>query len=661
MEKKNRKSIKIKLTRTMLLAVIIPLVLVSGLTVWNLKSFTNKNFESNNETLSTITKDRINETIQRYGDLLQEFIDNDQTIGVESEYANLEKNEKLIARSDNNIVAMYFANDKKDMIESSDDKVDSSYDPTSRQWYIDAKKQTPNIAIGSPYVDLTTKQLVITISKTVERNGEFIGVVGVDIDLNTLSKQLSKVKYGETGEMNILDSEGNIIISSDESLIGENDKDNYKDWETIANSVKGRLNYTYKEEIYESYYNTEEVSGWKIILKTTAREVRSGELSVILNLAIALVVLVVIVGLIIRAIAFYLSKNITLTIEKLQEASKGNLNAYLEIKSNDEFKDLEENYNEMLNNIKKLIKRVDDSTVSVSTTSEKLANMSDEVSSSMELVSQTIGQITSGTVESANDLQSISNDMDSLSKSMNNMENTTVKVNTMAVKTDELGQNGVEIVKKLMNKSSDTKSAIKMVDEVVRNVAEGVKEVGKMNEAISEITNQTNMLALNAAIESARAGEVGKGFAVVAEEIRQLAEETAETAKKIDEVIKNINSITEEVVEDVENTVNVVEEQEEVVSESEIVFNNVISSVEDLTSNVNIIASEIKGINKMKNAVADKLQNLSAIMEETAAGAEEVSASASEVSNSAIDFTKSSKELQNLSKDLKYEVEVFQL
>ena len=134
----------------------------------------------------------------------------------------------------------------------------------------------------------------------------------------------------------------------------------------------------------------------------------------------------------------------------------------------------------------------------------------------MELVSQTIGQITSGTVESENDLQSISNDMDSLSKSMNNMENTTVRVNTMAVKTDELGQNGIEIVKKLMNKSSDTKSAIKMVDEVVRNVAEGVKEVGKMNEVISEITNQTNMLALNAAIESARAGEVGKGFAVVA-------------------------------------------------------------------------------------------------------------------------------------------------
>ncbi len=414
--------------------------------------------------------------------MLQEFIDNDQTIGVESEYVNLEKNERLIARSDKNIVAMYFANDKKDMIESSDDKVDSSYDPTSRQWYIDAKKQTPNIAVGSPYVDLTTKQLVITISKTVERNGEFIEVVGVDIDLNTLSKQLSKIKYGET----------------------------------IVNSVEGKLNYTYKDEIYESYYNTEEVSGWKIILKTTAREVRSGELSVILNLAIALVVLVVIVGLIIKAIAFYLSKNITLTIEKLQEASKGNLNAYLKIKSNDEFKDLEENYNEMLNNIKKLIKRVDYSTVSVSTTSEKLANMSDEVSSSMELVSQTIGQITSGTVESENDLQSISNDMDSLSKSMNNMENTTVRVNTMAVKTDELGQNGIEIVKKLMNKSSDTKSAIKMVDEVVRNVAEGVKEVGKMNEVISEITNQTNMLALNAAIESARAGEVGKGFAVVA-------------------------------------------------------------------------------------------------------------------------------------------------
>jgi len=644
----------------MLLSLIIPLVIVGVIMVWNLQSFISEDFKSNNKILSTIVTEKINNTISRYVDIIQEYVDNNPNIGVESEFTNLEKDEGLIKRTDKNIVDLYFANDKKQLIESAEEKMDSSFDPTSRPWYKDAKNQKNNVVLGSPYVDMSTKKLVVTISKAVEKDGQFVGVIGLDVDLSLLSKELSEVKYGKSDEMSVLDKEGNVIVSSDESLIGKQDKDNYTEWNTIANNDEGGLNYKYNDQAYDSYYNTEKISGWKIVLKTPAKEVRSGELSVIFNLLIAVVVILVLIILITRSITYHLTKNITLTIDTIKEAAKGNLNAHLKVNGEDEFKDLEENFNIMLENIKNFINKVDESTISVSETSDKLANMSDEVSSSMELVSQTIGQITSGTVESANDLQSISNDMDLLSRSMNNMEKATDKVNNMAVKTDELGHNGINIVNKLMNKSADTKSSIKKLNNVVKDVAEGVKAVEKMNEAISEITNQTNMLALNAAIEAARAGEAGKGFAVVAEEIRQLAEETAETAQKIDAVIKNINNITDTVVEDVKNTVVVVEEQEEVVSESEVVFNNVISSVDDLTLNVNNILSEIKDINKMKNGVQDKLQNLSAIMEETAAGAEEVSASASEVSNASIEFTESSRELQQLSKTLKDEVEVFQ-
>jgi methyl-accepting chemotaxis protein len=63
--------------------------------------------------------------------------------------------------------------------------------------------------------------------------------------------------------------------------------------------------------------------------------------------------------------------------------------------------------------------------------------------------------------------------------------------------------------------------------ETVGHLGTSAMEIGKVTEAITEISEQTNLLALNATIEAARAGEAGKGFAVVANEIKELAKQTA--------------------------------------------------------------------------------------------------------------------------------------
>nr|WP_320011745.1 methyl-accepting chemotaxis protein [uncultured Desulfobulbus sp.] len=67
----------------------------------------------------------------------------------------------------------------------------------------------------------------------------------------------------------------------------------------------------------------------------------------------------------------------------------------------------------------------------------------------------------------------------------------------------------------------------------VNELGLAAQEIGKVVEAITEISEQVNLLALNATIEAARAGDAGKGFAVVANKIKELARQTAEATGEI--------------------------------------------------------------------------------------------------------------------------------
>nr|WP_279380790.1 methyl-accepting chemotaxis protein [Clostridium botulinum] len=212
-----------------------------------------------------------------------------------------------------------------------------------------------------------------------------------------------------------------------------------------------------------------------------------------------------------------------------------------------------------------------------------------------------------------------------------------------------------------MQKSYETKISTEEVKDVVTEVSNSVIKIGAMNETISQITEQTNLLALNAAIEAARAGESGRGFAVVAEEIRKLAEQTSGSAKQIDEIIKDIKDKSILAAKTVSKTSDTVKGQEEAVQASQGIFTDILSAVENLSDSVKEIYEGVGYINTMKNGVVDQVQNLSAILEETAAGSEEVAASAQEVTRATDEFVDNSNNLRDLSNNLKDKLEKFEM
>ncbi|HKJ84335.1 MAG TPA: PAS domain-containing methyl-accepting chemotaxis protein, partial [Mariprofundaceae bacterium] len=97
---------------------------------------------------------------------------------------------------------------------------------------------------------------------------------------------------------------------------------------------------------------------------------------------------------------------------------------------------------------------------------------------------------------------------------------------------------GSRLLELSVQTSSEIHGKVEHAVELINNLNEHAKNIGKIVATISAIAKKTNLLALNAAIEAMRAGEHGRGFAVVADEVRQLAGLTSQSTTEIDHVVQ---------------------------------------------------------------------------------------------------------------------------
>ncbi|WP_455792457.1 methyl-accepting chemotaxis protein [Clostridium butyricum] len=640
-----------------LILVLIPVILLTISSGVINRNNANKNYKENADLLLKIAGGTIDNKIGEYYSIIQ-LLSSD---GDFYDFDKLKKSMDLLEKRDESILNIYYASESDgSYVQSLDHELPEGYNAKSRPWFINSMADQSNFIVESPYSDPTTGNIVLTISKAVTKDNSAIGVVSMDIELTKLADILSEYKYGETGQLMICTDEGVVISNTDESKIGGQEPLEYDVWNNIISNDSGEVDFEYSSNEYLGYYSTTKTTGWKIILKTETNEIRASERYQLMLSMLIMLIILVLISIIINIGTKMVSNNIKKLVESITKASKGDLKEKIKLNTIiKEFKLLEESFNNMSGNLTSLLGSVNDSVINVDNTAVNSIALSEEISESIGQVTSTMTEISEGTGKSADALENIASDMEKLSSSINEIKNETNNVNKVALETNKLGGRGLEIAKLVLNKSNETKNSTEEVNSVVNEVSSSIEKIENINSSITAITEQTNLLALNAAIEAARAGEAGKGFAVVADEIRKLAEETAVSAHEIDSIIKEISEKSNKAVDKVSNTTNVVKEQEEAVMESQKIFKDIVHSVESLSDKVSIIADSISVINTMKDNVLDKVGDLSALLEETAAGSEEVTASAHEVNASTETFVHDLNILKEKTEELKQHISTF--
>lgn len=144
------------------------------------------------------------------------------------------------------------------------------FDSSVRPWYIAAIDNSPNIATGVPYREANSGEWVIAPSKALlNEQGNIIGVIAADITLEMVVKQLSERHLYHSQRSYVMDQEGNLIIDSDESLIGQK----LLDIRNLIKDSQGEITYTVDGKKKWAYYNTFNSTDWILITEVDRWEV----------------------------------------------------------------------------------------------------------------------------------------------------------------------------------------------------------------------------------------------------------------------------------------------------------------------------------------------------------------------------------------------------
>ena len=335
-------------------------------------------------------------------------------------------------------------------------------------------------------------------------------------------------------------------------------------------------------------------------------------------LAVSGVVIAILLGLFISAAITNPLKEAVCAAERI---ATGDLTVIVQAKSSDETGQLMTAMQNMVVNMRKMMRR----TVDIST---DIASASNQLHSTAE-------QIATGAEEVASQTSTVATASEEMSATSNEIARNCAMAAETSRQTTDSATTGAKVV-------NDTIVGMGIIADRVRQTSKTVEALGTRSEqigaivgTIEDIADQTNLLALNAAIEAARAGEQGRGFAVVADEVRALAERTTKATREIGEMIKAIQKETRDAVSAMEEGVREVEKGAVSSQKSGHALDEILDRINEVSMQVNQIATAAEQQTATTSEVTSNIQQITVVVNQTAQGANETASAAARLNGNA--------------------------
>ena len=264
---------------------------------------------------------------------------------------------------------------------------------------------------------------------------------------------------------------------------------------------------------------------------------------------------------------------------------------------------------------------------SVNYTVEELRQLVGNVQNTAARVAQTTAQVESTSIELLAASTEQLREIRETGQSVLDMASRINVVSAQAQESSEVArqslmaaESGLQAVQNAIGGMNSIRDQIQETSKRIKRLGESSQEIGEMTELISDITEQTNVLALNAAIQAASAGEAGRGFSVVAEEVQRLAERSGDATRQISALVKAIQSDTQDAVAAMERSTQGViagaklsDSAGRALAEIDTVSRRLAELIEQISKSATREAASA-------NVVADNIQHIFAVTEQTGEG-----------------------------------------